>query len=115
MHQPAAPALAQMQVSAGRVTPVLLNGVQLGGGWLERTSHEAHMTAVLEQEPPEVVAVKDTVSLVSQRERGRSTPSRGYRLPYMHTGPLYLCQSRHMHTRQTAEGPWIGPAAHTVP
>lgn len=50
----------QTQASAFQATPVLLNGLQTGGGLLGRTPHELQMTAVPAHAPPEVVAVKDT-------------------------------------------------------
>lgn len=49
-----------MQVSAGRVTPVLLNGLQAGGGRRGRTPHELQMTAVPEHVPVGVLALKET-------------------------------------------------------
>lgn len=50
-----------MQVSAGRVTPVLLKAVHSGGGRLRRTPQALQMTAVPLQEPPlTALAVKET-------------------------------------------------------
>lgn len=50
----------QMQVSAGRETPVLLKGRQSGGGLLRRALGALQMTASPAQVPPSVVAVNDT-------------------------------------------------------
>lgn len=50
----------QMQVSAGRETPVLLKGRQSGGGLLRRVLGALQMTASPAQVPPSVVAVNDT-------------------------------------------------------
>lgn len=50
-----------MQVSAGRVTPVLLKGVHAGAGLLGRTPQALHMTAVpLHLLPSLAAATKDT-------------------------------------------------------
>lgn len=62
-----------MQVSAGRVTPVLWNGRHAGSGLLGRTPHAAQMTAVPEHAPPEVVAVKETWGQLPGKElRGQA-------------------------------------------
>lgn len=50
-----------MQVSAGRVTPVVLKGAHAGGGRLPRVPQALQMTAVPLHVPPSpAVAVKDT-------------------------------------------------------
>lgn len=64
-----------MQVSAGRVTPVLLNGLQAGGGRRGRTPHELQMTAVPEHVPVGVLALKET-----WRGAGRGREQAGWTL-----------------------------------
>lgn len=61
MHHAALRVADQMQVSAGRVTPVLLKGAHAGGGLFLGTPQALQMTAVPLQVPPSpAVAVKDT-------------------------------------------------------
>lgn len=51
---------SQMQVRAGRVTPVVPNAVQGGAGFRGVTPHELHIKAWPWHVPPLVVAVNDT-------------------------------------------------------
>lgn len=57
---PLANALGQLHVRAGQVVRVLLKGRHLRGGLLGRAPHALQRTALPVQEPPGVVAVKNT-------------------------------------------------------